>query len=104
MPTGIGGQEKAQMSALEQKVNSGRISDVSPQISDQMQSAFAALARKHRVPDAQFAIYPWRFNYIGAVFWVRSDAALRTIRFMQRIWMAEDRRCHMSCRILLPMS
>jgi hypothetical protein len=51
------GQEKAQMSALEQKVNSGQISDVSLQISEQMPSAFAALARKHQVPGAQFAIY-----------------------------------------------
>lgn len=45
------------MSALEQKVNSGQISDVSLQISEQMPSAFAALARKHQVPGAQFAIY-----------------------------------------------
>ncbi len=45
------------MSALEQKVNSGRISDVSLQISDQMPSAFAALVRKHQVPGAQFAIH-----------------------------------------------
>jgi hypothetical protein len=45
------------MSALEQKVNSGQTSDVSLQISEQMPSAFAALARKHQVPGAQFAIY-----------------------------------------------
>ncbi len=45
------------MSALEQKVNSGQISDVSLKISEQMPSAFAALARKHQVPGAQFAIY-----------------------------------------------
>ncbi len=45
------------MSALEQKVNSGQISDVSLQISEQMPSAFAALARKHQVPGSQFAIY-----------------------------------------------
>lgn len=45
------------MSALEQKVNSGQISDISPHISEQMPSAFAALARKHQVPGAQFAIY-----------------------------------------------
>jgi CubicO group peptidase (beta-lactamase class C family) len=45
------------MSALEQRVNSGQISDVSLQISEQMPRAFAALARKHQVPGAQFAIY-----------------------------------------------
>jgi CubicO group peptidase (beta-lactamase class C family) len=45
------------MSALEHKVNSGQISDVSLQISEQMPSIFAALARKHQVPGAQFAIY-----------------------------------------------
>jgi CubicO group peptidase (beta-lactamase class C family) len=57
MPTRIGGSEKAQMSALGQKVNSGQISGVSPRISEQMPSAFTALARKHQVPGAQFAIY-----------------------------------------------
>jgi CubicO group peptidase (beta-lactamase class C family) len=45
------------MSALEQKVNSGQISDASRQISEQMPGAFAALARRHQVPGAQFAIY-----------------------------------------------
>jgi CubicO group peptidase (beta-lactamase class C family) len=45
------------MSALEQEVNSGYISDVSLQISKQMPRVFAALASKHRVPGAQFAIY-----------------------------------------------
>jgi CubicO group peptidase (beta-lactamase class C family) len=57
MLAGIGGSGRAQMSALEQKVNSGQISDVSLQISEQMPSAFAVLARKHQVPGAQFAIY-----------------------------------------------
>ncbi len=45
------------MSALEQKVDSGQISDAPLRISDQMPSAFAALAREHQVPGAQFAIY-----------------------------------------------
>ncbi len=45
------------MSALEQKVNSGQISDVALQIREQMPSTFAALVRKHQVPGAQFAIY-----------------------------------------------
>lgn len=45
------------MSALEQKVNSGQISYVPLQIREQIPSAFAALARKHQVPGAQFAIY-----------------------------------------------
>jgi CubicO group peptidase (beta-lactamase class C family) len=45
------------MSALEQKANSGQISDVSLKISEQIPSAFAALVRKHQVPGAQFAIY-----------------------------------------------
>jgi len=45
------------MSALEHKVNSGQISDVSLQISEQMPGVFAALAHKHQVPGAQFAIY-----------------------------------------------
>jgi len=45
------------MSALEQKVKSGHTSDILLQISEQMPSAFAALARKHQVPGAQFAIY-----------------------------------------------
>jgi CubicO group peptidase (beta-lactamase class C family) len=45
------------MSALEQKVNSGQISDVSLQISEQMLNALTALVRKHHVPGAQFAIY-----------------------------------------------
>lgn len=55
MLTGIG-SGKAQMSALGQKVNSGPISGVSLQISGQLPSVFAALARKHQVPGAQFAI------------------------------------------------
>jgi hypothetical protein len=45
------------MSALGQTVNSGQISDVSLQISELMPSAFAALARKHQVRGARFAIY-----------------------------------------------
>jgi CubicO group peptidase (beta-lactamase class C family) len=45
------------MSALEQTANSGQISDVSQRISEQIPSAFAGLARRHRVPGAQFAIY-----------------------------------------------
>jgi CubicO group peptidase (beta-lactamase class C family) len=45
------------MSALGGKVNSGQISDMSPQIGEQMLSTFSALARKHQVPGAQFAIY-----------------------------------------------
>ena len=57
MLTGIGGSEEGQMSALGKKVNSGQISDASPQISEQMLRVFAALARKHQVPGAQFAIY-----------------------------------------------
>jgi hypothetical protein len=57
MLTGVGGLGKAQMSALEQTANSGQISDMSLQISEQMLNAFAALVRKHQVPGAQFAIY-----------------------------------------------
>jgi CubicO group peptidase (beta-lactamase class C family) len=45
------------MSALEQAADSGQISDAPPRISEQMLGMFAALARKHQVPGAQFAIY-----------------------------------------------
>ena len=65
------------MSALEREANSGQISDVSLQISEQTPSAFAALASKHRVPGAQSAI-----TNLG--------------------W--EISQCHLSIRVLLRMS
>ena len=45
------------MSTPRQKVNSGQLSGMSLRISEQIPSTFAALARKHKVPGAQFAIY-----------------------------------------------
>jgi CubicO group peptidase (beta-lactamase class C family) len=45
------------MSALEQNLNSGNVSGISPQISDKMLSVFAGLVRKHQIPGAQFAVY-----------------------------------------------
>src|SRR3984885_1239850 len=45
------------MSALGQKLNSGQVSGMSPQISEHILGVFAALAHKHQVPGAQFAIY-----------------------------------------------
>jgi CubicO group peptidase (beta-lactamase class C family) len=69
------------MSALEQKVNSGQISDVSLlQISEQMPSAFAALARKHRVPGAQFAIYHGGLTVAHEIGELESGTGLRVTR------------------------
>lgn len=68
------------MSALEQKVNSGRISDVSLQISDQMPSAFAALVRKHQVPGAQFAIHHGGLSVAHEIGELESGTGLHVTR------------------------
>jgi CubicO group peptidase (beta-lactamase class C family) len=68
------------MSALEQRVNSGQISDVSLQISKQMPSAFAALARKYQVPGAQFAIYYGGLTIAHEIGELESGTGLRVTR------------------------
>ncbi|MGH3166640.1 MAG: hypothetical protein ACRDN0_12210, partial [Trebonia sp.] len=70
--------EKAQMSALEQKVDSGQISGVSLRISEQIPGAFAALARKHQVPDAQFTIYRGGLTAAHEIGDVDLDAPITT--------------------------
>jgi CubicO group peptidase (beta-lactamase class C family) len=68
------------MSALEQTVDSGQIPDVSLQISEQMPAAFAALARKHQVPGAQFAIYHGGFTIAHEVGELEFESGLRVTR------------------------
>jgi len=68
------------MSALEQQVNSGQISDVSLKISEQMPSAFTALARKHQVPGAQFAIYHDGVTIAHEIGELESGTGLRVTR------------------------
>src|SRR5438105_3815879 len=80
MLTGIGGSGKAQMSVLGQKINSGQISDASLHISEQMPSAFAALARKHQVPAAQFAIYHDGLTIAHEIGELESGTGLRVTR------------------------
>jgi|tagenome__1003787_1003787.scaffolds.fasta_scaffold20886410_1 CubicO group peptidase (beta-lactamase class C family) len=68
------------MSTLRKKVNCGQISGVSPQISEQMPSVFAALARKHKVPGAQFAIYRDGSTVAHEVGELESGTGLRVTR------------------------
>jgi hypothetical protein len=88
------------MSALGQTANSGQISDVSLQIGEQMPGAFAALARKYQVPGARFAIYHGDLTNIGAAFGCRAADN----SFLCNEFVMGDRRCHLSCRVLSPMS
>ena len=57
MLTGIDGSGEGSDVRTGEKVSSGQISGMSPQISEQILSTFSTLARKHQVPGAQFAIY-----------------------------------------------
>jgi CubicO group peptidase (beta-lactamase class C family) len=68
------------MSELGQKLHSGQISDVSPQISEQMLDVFAALARKHQVPGAQLAIYRGGLTVAHEIGELESGTGLRVTR------------------------
>jgi hypothetical protein len=92
------------MSALEHKANSGQIPGLPLQISGQMLSVFAALARKHQVPGAQFAIY-----HDGSTISTQCPGCVRIPHCRQftlcnEFRMGDRPKCHLFCRVSLPMS